>query len=96
VERAKVTANENLQLMKGRVDADGQRGYWLIQPAANWEPKCINAYANGNIAAQTFNIANSAESQRWIIMTEAEAKAFDVQAVKSAKVIFAGLSIPPG
>ena len=93
VERAKVTANENLQLMKGRVDADGQRGYWLIQPAANWEPKCINAYANGNIAAQTFNIANSAESQRWIIMTEAEAKAFDVQAVKSAKVIFAGLSI---
>ena len=93
VERTKVTANENLQLMKGRVDADGQRGYWLIQPAANWEPKCINAYANGNIAAQTFNIANSAESQRWIIMTEAEAKAFDVQAVKSAKVIFAGLSI---
>ena len=93
VERTKVTANENLQLMKGRVDADGQRGYWLIQPAANWEPKCINAYANGNIAAQTFNIANSAESQRWIIMTEAEAKAFDVQAVKSAKVVFAALSI---
>ena len=91
VERTKATANENLQLMKGRVDADGQRGYWLIQPASNWEPKCINAYANGNVNAQTFNIANSAESQRWLILNEQQLSEFETSAVNNKKPEVASL-----
>ena len=76
----KLTSNENWHLMPGRVDVDGQRGYWIIHPEGNWSPHCLQANANGNTASSTFNIANSAESQRWLIMTldaanEREAKA---------------------
>ena len=74
------TAADNWHLMKGRIDVDGQRGYWIISPASNWTPRCLQANVNGNTAGATFNIANTAEAQRWLIMTmeqtqEAEAKA---------------------
>ncbi len=77
-----LTANENWHLMRGRVDVDGQRGYWIIHPESNWTPKCLQANANGNTAQATFNIANTAEAQRWLIMTAEQTKAAEAKAVE--------------
>ena len=75
--KTKLSANENWHLMKGRVDVDGQRGYWIIHPEASWTPRCLQANAQGSTGAITFNIANSATTQRWLILTAGELKAFD-------------------
>ena len=85
VAKEKPTANENWHLMRGRVDVNGQRGYWIIHPEANWTPKCLQANANGNTASVNFNIANSAEAQRWLIMTMDETKNAEAQAVAQMK-----------
>jgi len=84
-EKAKLTANENWHLMKGRVDVSGQRGYWIIHPEASWQPKCLQANASGNTGQAAFNIANSAESQRWLILTMEETKAAEEKAVEQMK-----------
>jgi len=76
-----LTANENWHLMKGRVDVDGQRGYWIIHPTSNWSPMCLQANANGNTGQTAFNIANTAETQRWLIMTLEETQAAEDKAV---------------
>ena len=83
--KSSLTANENWHLMKGRVDVDGQRGYWIIHPTSNWTPPCLQANANGATGAVTFNIANSAETQRWLIMTMDETRAAEVKAIAKAK-----------
>jgi hypothetical protein len=66
--RAKLTANDNWHLMKGRVDVDGQRGYWIIHPEPNWQPHCLQANRNGVIGSAVFDISNAATAQRWLIM----------------------------
>ena len=83
--KTNLTANENWHLMKGRVNVDGQRGYWVIHPEQNWTPKCLQASVNGNTTAATFNIANSAETQRWLIMTIDEAQVAETKAVAQVK-----------
>lgn len=83
--KSALTANENWHLMKGRVDVDGHRGYWIIHPASGWSPSCLQANVNGATAAVTFNIANSAKTQRWLIMTLDEARAAETKAVATAK-----------
>ncbi len=81
-----LNANDNWHLMKGRVDVDGQRGYWIIHPTAdNWTPACLQANINGATSGASFNIANSAENQRWLIMTMSEAEAAEATAVKTMK-----------
>lgn len=80
-----LTANENWHLMKGRVEVDGQRGYWIIHPESNWTPRCLQANVNGNTGQGTFNIANSAEAQRWLIMTMDQVKAAEDKAVEQMK-----------
>ncbi len=68
------TTNEDFQLMRGRVDVGsaGTRGYWIIHPTSNWSPTCLQANANGVTVGATFNIANAATTQRWLILTEDE------------------------
>ena len=83
--KTNLTANENWHLMKGRANVDGQRGYWVIHPEQNWTPKCLQASVNGNTTAATFNIANSAETQRWLIMTIDEAQVAETKAVAQVK-----------
>ena len=83
--KSTLTANENWHLMKGRVDVDGQRGYWIIHPTSNWTPPCLQANANGNTTQATFDITNSAENQRWLIVTIDEARAFEAQAVAQVR-----------
>ena len=80
-----LTANENWHLMKGRVDVVGQRGYWIIHPESNWTPRCLQANANGNTGTATFNIANTAEAQRWLIMTMEDTKSMESKAVEQMK-----------
>ena len=79
VQRSAPTNNENFQMMKGRVDVGtkGLRGFWIINPAANWTPSCLQANANGTVSSATFNIANSATPQRWLILTEQEMRSLN-------------------
>lgn len=72
VSKTAPASSENWHLMRGRVDIDGQRGYWMIHPESSWTPKCLQAEANGATTAATFNIANSATAQRWLMMTAAQ------------------------
>ena len=67
--------NENLQLMRGRVDVAGTRGYWMISPTSDWTPSCLQASDNGKTTAGTFDIANAATTQRWLILEEQEMRA---------------------
>jgi hypothetical protein len=80
-----VSATDNWHLMRGRVDVDGQRGYWIIHPESNWTPKCLQANANGATAQATFDIANSAEAQRWLILTAEEARTLEEKAIAARK-----------
>ena len=75
------TANDDFQLMRGRVDVSGMRGYWIIHPTSNWTPPCLQASANGATQSATFNIANSATVQRWLIMTADEMSTFEEAAM---------------
>ncbi len=84
-EKATLTANENWHLMRGRVDVDGMRGYWIIHPESNWTPHCLQANTNGNTASATFSIANAAEAQRWLIMTLDEMQNREAKAIEEMK-----------
>ena len=83
------TANDNFHFMRGRVDvgtADAPlRGYWIIHPTGDWEPKALQANVNGNTNAPNFDIKNSAKSQRWLILTAEETADFEEQAVTAIK-----------
>lgn len=88
----KPTAAEDFQLMRGRNDVGPDnavlalRGYWIISPEANWTPKCLQAGTNGATLAATFNISNSAEKQRWLILSADEAAEVEVMAVNGIKL----------
>ena len=76
--KTKPTASDNWHLMRGRVDVDGFRGYWIIHPEENtWEPHCLQADNDGKTAAGTFDIANRATTQRWLILTLDQARTVD-------------------
>ncbi len=74
VERTSPIANDWLHLMRGRVDVTTEkfRGYWMIHPITEWNPNCMVANASGSVGLATFNLANSATTQRWLILTEEE------------------------
>lgn len=69
------THTEDLQMMRGRVDIAGTRGYWIISPTSNWSPSCLQASDNGKTTAGTFDIANATTAQRWLILEEQEMRA---------------------
>ena len=83
--KSSLSANEDWHLMRGRVDVDGMRGYWIIHPTNNWTPPCLQANASGATTAATFNIANSAETQRWLILTADELTAIESKAMEHWK-----------
>ena len=78
------TENDNFQLMRGRVDVDGCRGYWLIQPKEGWSPKCLEASLTG-AKLNTFDISNNAVQQRFLILTADEMKKSSDIAVERIK-----------
>ena len=74
---AKPVTADNFHLMRGRVDVDGHRGYYIIHPESSANPPVLNATANGKTAVAQWNIAKSAKAQRWLILTAEEAANFD-------------------
>ena len=68
-----LTADNDFHLMRGRVNVDGHRGYYIIHPESSANPPCLNATSNGQTAVASWNIAKSATTQRWLIMTAEEA-----------------------
>ena len=87
--RTTLTANENFHLMKGRVDIgtgeNSKRGYWIIHPTGNWTPSCLQANINGNTGGSTFNLANSATNQRWLILDAQELKQVEESSISLIK-----------
>ena len=87
LERSTLTANDHFHLMKGRVNvgsgSKARRGYWLVPPSGDWTPPCLQANANGAVGAPTFNIANSATRQRWIILTAEELGQYTTSGISS-------------
>lgn len=85
-ERTSLTDNDNFHFMRGRVDVAGSwRGYWLVHPTGNLSPNCLQANTNGAVGSATFNLANSAKNQRWLILTAEEVTTFDNAAMASIK-----------
>ena len=68
---------QNFHLMRGRVDVDGHRGYYIIHPESSASPPCLYATTNGKTGTAAWNIAKSAKTQRWLILTAEEAQNFD-------------------
>ena len=68
---------QNFHLMRGRVDIDGHRGYYIIHPESSANPPCLVATTNGKTTTAAWNIAKSATTQRWLILTAEEAQNFD-------------------
>lgn len=64
---------QDFQLMKGRVDVseDGTRGYWITRHAGR-NPSTLAASNTGTVTRTTFNLANTATAQRWVILDEAQ------------------------
>ncbi len=72
-----VPSTTNFHLMRGRVDVSGHRGYYIIHPESSANPHVLVANANGKTATAAWNIAKSATTQRWLILTAEEAQNFD-------------------
>ena len=92
--RNSITSNDNFHLMKGRVDVNGKRGYWFVHPSDNWSPSCMAANVSGVIASKTFDLANTATQQRWIILTADEIQSFETAAVEQLKAEITSMLIP--
>lgn len=78
-----LTSNEYFQLMKGRVnvlEGTNVRGYSIIQGNNKPNPYCMQASLNGKVVRATYNISNSANKQRWLILTAEEATQFENKA----------------
>ena len=91
VNHSNATAADNFHLMRGRVDVNGHRGYYIIHPESSANPPCLNATANGKTAIAQWNIAKSAKTQRWLILTVDEALNFDNGNIELARTELANL-----
>jgi len=91
VSRSKPAAADNFHLMRGRVDVDGHRGYYIIHPESSANPPVLNATANGKTATAQWSIANSATTQRWLILTAEEAENFENGSLELSKAELAKL-----
>ena len=87
------TAGNSFQLMRSRTDVtmtDGtlvtsQRGYWIISSDGS---NCLGASANGAVTALSFNISNSSQRQRWLILTARQAAEMEDSGLLSARNSF--------
>lgn len=92
-------ASENFQLMRARIDtkigsgsdAFITRGYWIIRPQSVLNPPCFIAGANGTTSAGSFNLSNTATTQRWLLLTEEDVLLFE-QALPVSSIQEVGVS----
>lgn len=71
------TSADDIHLMRGRVDVEGHRGYYFIHPQSVANPQTLTANASGKTASTAWNLAKSATTQRWLILTAQEAESLD-------------------
>lgn len=89
--RTSVTQAENFHFMRSRTDMEikvnGQplRGYWMIHPESNATPPCLGVKSDGSAGVLSFNIADNASKQRWVILTFDEASQVETGAVDMYK-----------
>ena len=88
--RTSTTSADNFHFMRGRVDVTAgpegaKRGYWLVHPTDNWTPSCLQANANGMTGSATFDIKNSATTQRWLILTAEQTTQMEQTAIAAIK-----------
>ena len=70
--------SDNFQLMASRVNTQvgtgetkfTSKGYWIIRPERNMTPPAFTASLNGVTNTSYFNLANTATTQRWLILNE--------------------------
>lgn len=76
---------ENIQLMLSRVSSEvgsganslNVKGYWIIRPEHKLNPPCLTLNMAGITTTATFDLTNSAISQRWLLMTGEEIRRFE-------------------
>ena len=85
------SGNEDWHLMRGRIDVTAgqgansatQRGYWILHHTNDENPPALTAAAKGATSATTFDIANTATAQRWLILSEEENTQFETAAIEN-------------
>ena len=85
IKRTNPTSADNFHLMRGRVDVDGYRGYYIIHPESSANPPVLVANAGGKTASTSFNISKSATTQRWLILTAEEAYELENRSINISK-----------
>ena len=88
---SKATSADNFHLMRGRVDVNGHRGYYIIHPESNANPPVLVANPSGKTASASFNIAKASTTQRWLILSNDEAKAFEAATLGISKKVLTDL-----
>ena len=78
------STTENFHLMRGRVDVTigggdqdfTTRGYWIMRPENNTNPKCMTVSAGGRTGTGTFNLSDTEVTQRWVFLSAEDVQAF--------------------
>ena len=91
-------STENFHLMRSRVDALSDnngfsvRGYWIIHPENVLNPTaCLSATTRNRISKETFDLGNTATSQRWLILDADDLGKFEDTVIKDLKDNVSGL-----
>lgn len=88
---------QDFHLLRSRVDVTSstgstvcpERGYWILHPNnSTATPPALAAVANGKVSTSSFNIKNDAKSQRWLLLTAAQAANMENTGLTSAREAF--------
>ena len=79
------TSADNIHIMPGHVEVKGHRTYYMIHPESTGNPPTLVANASSKTASTSWNISNSATTQRWLILTAEESQALETAAVALSK-----------
>jgi len=64
------------------------KGYWIVRPQATLNPPCLaSSGASGTTTAATFNLADAATTQRWLILTKEDVPKLSDPAAMSPEVM---------
>lgn len=84
-------STEDFHLMCSRVNALSDnngfsvRGYWIIHPENVLNPTCLSVTTRNRISKETFDLGNSATSQRWLILDVDDLDKFENTVIKDLK-----------
>lgn len=101
IERTNPTNSDNFQLMAARINTEVSygdskfvgKGYWIVRPERNLNPPALSALTNGVTATNSFNLANSATTQRWLILNEEGVNKFNASLPQTSTKIISNSGI---